>query len=224
MKKKLFLCVAVILIAVTACALLVGCAKSPEEFATSFNNSDSRFMTHSAKFESDGEKSWEKVECGINGNIYVETYESGDGDGTSLSKDFIELQKDKVVMYAVRYENGKVTDARKRTLTLDEAIEWFEVEGGKINSISDLVGSDFEGIDIEEFELEKNFTKKGNKYIGKKDSDYEDTVIEMTSKEMIVTVSHIDESYKVIYTTKYGTGYGKITIPKEALNAEEGDY
>lgn len=214
MKKRVLLCLVVIIIAVTAFTMLVGCApRRPEAFMADFAKSDSRYMTKIIEKDCDGVKSEYKFEVGINGNVAVIINEKTEGTCKHVDKQFVELQNDKVIDYYWHSQNGDI-EAEKYVYTLDEAKKYWGLNS--INSVADLVLDYFEDIDFKKLDINYNFTKNANKFVGNKDTDYEGVTIELANNEMIIS-SELKNEKNII---RYGIDYDKIIIPDEALNAK----
>lgn len=198
MKKKFVLVIAIVLIAVTACVLLVGCApKSPTDFLDKWLSSNSKSM-----------KSGDTV-ISIYGNVAVSKSKVGNEEFVS----YTELDGDNLNMYNGRNHNGKMVWA-KSSMTMKEVKEMFRLEED-IKNISDIFKLQME-ISPEEFkDFDKNFTKKDGVFVGNEDGEFKGTTIKLSAKEMVVTIGDGD---KAVVTT-YTIGCDKISIPDEAKNA-----
>lgn len=198
MKKKFVLVIAIVLIAVTACVLLVGCApKSPTDFLDKWLSSNSKSM-----------KSGDTV-ISIYGNVAVSKSKVGSEEFVS----YTELDGDNLNMYNGRNHNGKMVWA-KSSMTMKEVKEMFRLEED-IKNISDIFKLQME-ISPEEFkDFDKNFTKKDGVFVGNEDGEFKGTTIKLSAKEMVVTIGDGD---KAVVTT-YTIGCEKISIPDEAKNA-----
>ena len=198
MKKKFVLVIAIVLIAVTACVLLVGCApKSPTDFLDKWLSSNSKSM-----------KSGDTV-ISIYGNVAVSKSKVGNEEFVS----YTELDGDNLNMYNGRNQNGKIVWS-KSSMTMKEVKEMFRLEED-IKNISDIFKLQME-ISPEEFkDFDKNFTKKDGVFVGNEDGEFKGTTIKLSAKEMVVTIGDGD---KAVVTT-YTIGCEKISIPDEAKNA-----
>lgn len=119
MKKKLVLVVAVVLIAITACACLVGCVPNrPDKFAGAWLTSKHKALVIAGmEFGIDGSKLQAKIsdnllvifeEKGDNLNMYVKTGDAWTAKGITVE----EAKED---------ENGKYYEKIKESLNSDEA-------------------------------------------------------------------------------------------------------
>lgn len=198
MKKKFVLVIAIVLIAVTACVLLVGCApKSPTDFLDKWLSSNSKSM-----------KSGDTV-ISIYGNVAVSKSKVGNEEFVS----YTELDGDNLNMYNGRNQNGKIVWS-KSSMTMKEVKEMFRLEED-LKNISDIFKLQME-ISPEEFkDFDKNFTKKDGVFVGNEDGEFKGTTIKLSAKEMVITIGDGD---KAVVTT-YTIGCDKISIPDEAKNA-----
>ena len=143
MKTKFVLVIAIVLIAVTACVLLVGCApKSPTDFLDKWLSSNSKSM-----------KSGDTV-ISIYGNVAVSKSKVGNEEFVS----YTELDGDNLNMYNGRNQNGKIVWS-KSSMTMKEVKEMFRLEED-LKNISDIFKLQME-ISPEEFkDFDKNLRKK----------------------------------------------------------------
>lgn len=210
MKKKFVLIIAIVLVAATACALLVGCApKTPADFMEKWVNNSSKAIIN------------DKVTVQINGDIaYAKVIQDESGEKYQIS--YMEVNGDNINMY-IGYKTG--ADAKliwqAETLTKEKYENYFGVEFTDLTTmmkeqyakVMDQLNKDFAD----------NFTKEKGVYVGNKDTDYEGTTIKITAKEMIMTEKIDEEKSEEI---KFVIGCDEIVIPdeaKEALAKTEGN-
>lgn len=139
MKKKLVLVVAIVLVAITACACLAGCVPSrPDKFVESWAKSGNKAMVVMGQ------------EIGINGNkIIVKT-----NDENMI---IYEEKSDSLNVYTCAL--GKWT-AVSIEMTKEEAKQYKELkEGFKSDKV--------DGFETVQNDFEKNFEKKDGKWVGK---------------------------------------------------------
>lgn len=199
MKKKFVLVIAIVLIAVTTCVLLVGCApKSPTDFLDKWLSSNSKSM-----------KSGDTV-ISIYGNVAVSKSKIGNEEFVA----YTELDGDTLNMYNGRNQNGKMVWS-KSSMTMQEVKEMFHLEED-LKNISDIFKFQMD-LNPDEFkDFDKDFTKKDGVFVGNEDGKFKGTTIKLSAKEMVVTVG---EGEKAVITT-YTIGCDKISIPDEAKNAK----
>ena len=200
MKKKLVLVIAIVLVAVTACVVLAGCApKNPSDFLEKWFDSNSKYMNMG------------NIEIGINGNIAYTKTKINDKDYYS----YIEIDGDNVISYSGVVADNKIVWTKK-TMTKAQAKEMLRLDKD-IESINDIIKGQMEFSSEDFKDFDKNFTKKDGVYIANENTDLEGVTIKLSTKEMIMTFT--EGELEVTYTL--GIGYDKITIPKEAKDAAE---
>lgn len=198
MKKKFVLMIAIVLVAATACALLVGCApKTPADFMEKWSNSSTKAI--------------------INDKLTVQITENA-----AFSKIILDDKGEKIDVY-LGYKAS--ADAKMGweagTLTKEEFEEFFNVE---FTDFTTMMKDQYAKV-IDELNkvFADNFTKEKGVYVGNKDTDYEGTTIKITAKEMIMTEKIDEEKSEEI---KFVIGCDEIVIPdeaKEALAKTEGN-
>ena len=173
MKKKFVLVIAIVLIAVTTCVLLVGCApKSPTDFLDKWLSSNSKSM-----------KSGDTV-ISIYGNVAVSKSKVGNGDTLN--------------MYNGRNQNGKMVWS-KSSMTMQEVKEMFHLEED-LKNISDIFKFQMD-LNPDEFkDFDKDFTKKDGVFVGNEDGKFKGTTIKLSAKEMVVTVGEGEKAVITTYT------------------------
>ncbi len=209
MKKKFVLMIAIVLVATTVCALLVGCApKTPADFMEKWSNSSTKAI--------------------INDKLTVQITENAafskiilDDKGEKYQVSYMVMNGEKIDVY-LGYKAS--ADAKMgweaETLTKEEFEEYFNVE---FTDFTNMMKAQYAKV-IDELNkvFADNFTKEKGVYVGNKDTDYEGTTIKITAKEMIMT-EKIDEEKSEEF--KFVIGCDEIVIPddaKEALAKTEG--
>lgn len=200
MKKKLFLVVAVVLIVAATCALLVGCAPSnPTEFFEKWLDSNSKSMTIGG------------TEQAMDGNISC-TKSAYKGNEMNV---YSEITGDKVISY-MGTKTGDKFAWIKKTMTKEEfknlTGEDADLKKG-FNEQANLIVADY----FEDFD--EKFTKKDGAYVGKEDTPYQGVSIKISGKQMTIIRGEGNDKLEVILKL----GHGKISIPKEAKDAPEGE-
>lgn len=200
MKKKLVLVVAIVLVAVTACVLLVGCApKNPSDFLDKWFDCNSKYMKAG------------NIEVGINGNIAYTKTKINDKEIYA----YMEIDGDNVINYNGAEIDGKIVWTKK-TMTKAEAKEMLKLDTD-IENINDIIKEQMEFSSEDFKDFDKNFTKKDGVYVANEGTDLEGVTVKLSSKEMAVTFTEGETEV----TITLGIGYDKITIPKEAKDAAE---
>lgn len=200
MKKKLVLVIAIVLVAVTACVLLVGCApKNPSDFLEKWFDSNSKYMNMG------------NVEIGIYGNIAYTKTKINDKEYYG----YMEIDGDNIISYSGAEVDGKVAWTKK-TMTKAQAKEMLHLEAD-IESINDIIKQQMEFSSEDFKDFDKNFTKKDGVYVGNEETDLEGVKVKLSNKEMVLTFTEGETEI----TCTLGIGYDKITIPKEAKDAAE---
>ena len=227
MKKRLFLIIAVIMIAITSCAMLVACKddNGGEDSNTKTNIAESptAFIEQWNALESNKYfKDYTDVVLGASGNIVI-------NDAGNFKIYFEVPEKDKLNVYTLR--SGAWT---RESYDNFEDIYYkykYQLSGlTELKNVSPFVNTAAEyaemlGLD----QFEKNCTKADNVYTGNVGTVFEKVKITITEKDLTAVVpSNFDlEDYDPneedveMLEFKFGIGYNAITIPEEAKNAPD---
>ncbi len=227
MKKRLFLIIAVIMIAITSCAMLVACKddNGGEDSNTKTNIAESptAFIEQWNALESNKYfKDYTDVVLGASGNIVI-------NDAGNFKIYFEVPEKDKLNVYTLR--SGAWT---RESYDNFEDIYYkykYQLSGlTELKNVSPFVNTAAEyaemlGLD----KFEKNCTKADNVYTGNAGTVFEKVKITITEKDLTAVVpSNFDlEDYDPneedveMLEFKFGIGYNAITIPEEAKNAPD---
>ena len=227
MKKRLFLIIAVIMIAITSCAMLVACKddNGGEDSNTKTNIAESptAFIEQWKALESNKYfKDYTDVVLGASGNIVI-------NDAGNFKIYFEVPEKDKLNVYTLR--SGAWT---RESYDNFEDIYYkykYQLSGlTELKNVSPFVNTAAEyakmlGLD----KFEKNCTKADNVYTGNAGTVFEKVKITITEKDLTAVVpSNFDlEDYDPneedveMLEFKFGIGYNAITIPEEAKNAPD---
>ena len=227
MKKRLFLIIAVIMIAITSCAMLVACKddNGGEDSNTKTNIAESptAFIEQWNALESNKYfKDYTDVVLGASGNIVI-------NDAGNFKIYFEVPEKDKLNVYTLR--SGAWT---RESYDNFEDIYYkykYQLSGlTELKNVSPFVNTAAEyakmlGLD----QFEKNCTKADNVYTGNAGTVFEKVKITITEKDLTAVVpSNFDlEDYDPneedveMLEFKFGIGYNAITIPEEAKNAPD---
>lgn len=227
MKKRLFLIIAVIMIAITSCAMLVACKddNGGEDSNTKTNIAESptAFIEQWNALESNKYfKDYTDVVLGASGNIVI-------NDAGNFKIYFEVPEKDKLNVYTLR--SGAWT---RESYDNFEDIYYkykYQLSGlTELKNVSPFINTAAEyaemlGLD----QFEKNCTKADNVYTGNAGTVFEKVKITITEKDLTVVVpSNFDlEDYDPneedveMLEFKFGIGYNAITIPEEAKNAPD---
>ena len=227
MKKRLFLIIAVIMIAITSCAMLVACKddNGGEDSNTKTNIAESptAFIEQWKALESNKYfKDYTDVVLGASGNIVI-------NDAGNFKIYFEVPEKDKLNVYTLR--SGAWT---RESYDNFEDIYYkykYQLSGlTELKNVSPFVNTAAEyakmlGLD----QFEKNCTKADNVYTGNAGTVFEKVKITITEKDLTAVVpSNFDlEDYDPneedveMLEFKFGIGYNAITIPEEAKNAPD---
>lgn len=206
MKKKVVLFVAIILVAVTACALLVGCAPAnPDKFMEKFIESDSKAYYMG------------KDMCyALDGDIMMET---SDEDSAS----YYELSGDEVICYS-GYKDGdkfewRVSKMNKEEFAGEVGLDKFESMKKCFNVYTRLESAKPEDNDKVEatVDYKKDFEKKDGWLVGKEGTPSAGMAYKISSKEMLVKMDFESEAE---FDVKAVIGH-KLTIPAEAKAANK---
>lgn len=173
MKKKLILVVAILIIVITAIALLVGCApKNPTDYLKRFSKSNSKVVV---KYDNNGIESctaWsEKLIVLVNGTT-INVFEK-DGD--------------KVIYYCGFFESY-IRDGDIKVKWIEKNYDGFQ---GYFNGASDFsetvayIENSFKEILILEKDLEEYFKKENGVYLGS-GADYDGMIIKINKNEMSI--------------------------------------
>ncbi len=200
MKKKLVLIIAIVLVAVTACVMLVGCApKNPSDFMEKWLNSNSKSFKLG------------EMEVSIYGNISYGVSKIGDNEYIS----YTEIDGDNVITYSGVTVDGKTTWTKK-TVTKAAMKEMLGLDKD-FESLNDILMQQT-GVSADDLkDFEEKSTKKDGVYVGNEDTDWEGITIKLSSKEMVITEGEGEGAR--VYT--FTIGAKKITIPQEAKDAKE---
>lgn len=227
MKKRLFLIIAVIMIAITSCAMLVACKddNGGEDSNTKTNIAESptAFIEQWNALESNKYfKDYTDVVLGASGNIVI-------NDAGNFKIYFEVPEKDKLNVYTLR--SGAWT---RESYDNFEDIYYkykYQLSGlTELKNVSPFINTAAEyaemlGLD----QFEKNCTKADNVYTGNAGTVFEKVKITITEKDLTAVVpSNFDlEDYDPneedvrMLEFKFGIGYNAITIPEEAKNAPD---
>ena len=210
MKKKILLCVAVMLIAVTAMAMLVGCSSSnPVDFIEKFTDADSLVFYN---YEDEGHI----CVTAISGNIIMETMEIDNIIERCIYYEWID--DNTMIHYVGGAELSDEWIVAKYTrenfyleLPFATAKEFFGIRLGIAEYVSDGT------IDNVKFEFDKNnYEKKDGWFIGKKGVEVENTAYKINGNELLYQYEYKDKDY---CDYKLVIGYDKISMPEKALQA-----
>lgn len=212
MKKKFLLVVAVMLIVVTAMAMLVGCTQSdPVKFMDKFKEADNIVVYN-----------YEDIELSrvyitaLSGNIIMEALEVDNVIERCIYYEWIDENT------MIEYTGGEELDnewvVAKWTredfyhdLPFATAKEFFGIKLGIADYVSDVA------VEFIEYEFDKNnYKKKDGWFIGKEGTDVEETAFKIKGKELFYQYAYND---KDSYDYKLVIGYDKIYIPEKALQA-----
>lgn len=238
MKKKLFLILSIVLVAIMACSMLVACvdpndeggdtnqegeeinkvsiAESPTAFEKLWKESNYRSYKYVSQYGESKEESLVEV-CG---NILKETYRD--------SATYIEVVPNSKVS---RYKHNTKTNAWEKESysdIVDINLRWRTnldaITSDLIYEIGEIPKEIFDEYDLNWDNMKDNFTKNGNTYVGKYPMG-EDNLVDMTiviaEKEMSITISQEYDGEVSSISKIFGIGTNAITIPAEANNGED---
>ena len=198
MKKKFVLMIAIVLVAATACALLVGCApKTPVDFMDKWLDSNNKAMVMG------------DTEISIYGNVAMAKTKKGDLESVS----YTEITDDSINMYSSRVVDGKTTWSAF-SMTKAEFKEMYKLETDDV-TMNDVLKSSIEFDKDDYKDFEKNFTKENGVYVGNAGTEFEGVSITIAAKEMTISMTmgetKVEATYKI--------GCDKIEISQEAKDA-----
>lgn len=214
MKKKIILIVSIVLVAVTACALLVGCtASTPFDFMEKWFNAEKKsYFSYS-----ESSTLTSNVATYFDGNLIKSTQVSTkkDSEGnkvTTTNVVIVEFSgKD------INYYYGTQTD--NETMTWEVSVSEYD-EDETMPSMKRYFNGNIEIheviTDIDKEDFQKNFKKKDGWYQPIIPVKYDYIGIKFTAKEMLIK-DDIDEDIEFSY--KYAIGSEDISIPAEATKA-----
>ena len=217
MKKRLFLIIAVIMIAITSCAMLVACKddNGGEDSNTKTNIAESptAFIEQWNALESNKYfKDYTDVVLGASGNIVI-------NDAGNFKIYFEVPEKDKLNVYTLR--SGAWT---RESYDNFEDIYYkykYQLSGlTELKNVSPFVNTAAEyaemlGLD----QFEKNCTKADNVYTGNVGTEKDLTAV-VPSNFDLEDYDPNEEDVEML-EFKFGIGYNAITIPEEAKNAPD---
>ncbi len=220
MKKKLFLIIAVVIMAIASCFSLISCApdggddsdNDNEKIAASISEYVDLWKKSSAKYYQEvyDTSDW-SVLVGVNGMQAVRELDS-------YKTIYQIVKKDELNVYD--YSKEEKTWTRQYYNTFDDIRREFKFDGTELVNANKFIEDTHETLDYV-LEMEKELVKNGNIYTGKVGSKYEIYTIKIAAKEMTIDMVSDDDLSKHEATIKFGMGFDTVVIPDEAKQAPD---
>lgn len=213
MKKKVLLCVAMLLVVITASLLLVGCTSSnPINFLEKFEKADNKIYYRAIGKEGDYDY------YAINGNIIMEMvlFVPDEEEGQSFQAVAYEWFDDYVIRYlGIKTAGDERWEAHK--FTKEEFMD------GKYATIQDLYKVEIDNIldEIKDEPFDKNnYEKKNGWFVGKQGvKGVENKAFKIKGNELLFQCEYSENPE---YYGKFVIGGDKIVLPEKAIEAAKG--